>query len=366
MAGEISVSINDDTGSITTENVTTSTTPQTGENLELANDKTGETKSAPEKLEVSLPDKENASNNTGGDNEISKNNSNDNVEKKTDQDYDAAEIYKYLADTNVLPMIAVDKNFDFEDLSTAIETRINDTIISREKQFLETMPKKAADLFSHLRAGGEVSDFQAVHSNSYSNIPKQSLKDDTDLQNSIITDYYKKTTSWDEKSIKTAIDRMNTAGSTEKESTAMLKFLQDIELENQRDLAYNTKQQQLQIEQQHKELINNVTNTVLNTRDFLNIPLNMGTKNRILDNVINDVTRNKLNSNFEKYRVQLSMLDEFGFFDNPSKFLQNLGVEQKQNDGNKKQSYNMKRRPSIITKGKVRNLDKLFADPFKY
>lgn len=258
------------------------------------------------------------------------------VDLQSDDGYNVSEIYTFLKDSGIAPEVEDLNNIkDINDVARIIDEHrqkvINDTI----QKELEEYPQNYKDLFEYVKNGGKVDDFVNNYKDSYTDLDINSLRGNTELQEKAIFNYYKATTNWDDDFIKTNVDKFSNDEKVEMSKKAVLE-LKNIESYHKQQLIEQQQQQQQQAEEYRKQMINEYNKNIDEMKVLGNLELTIKDKNEIKDYLFNDVTYNKLNSDFEKYRLNLAILDKYGLLDDPSKLSEMIG-----SGSNKK--YNFKR-----------------------
>ncbi len=285
--------------------------PQSGDKLEIGNnDAPIEDGVNKEEVEVSSGEEEG----TNGE------------DRYDESSVDAGELSRYLQDEGILPKGDIGDDYSMDDFHDAMEDRITSGIKSGVESILAGAPKEAVDYFNHLKNGGSLQDYQRATSSDYGSVAAGALKDNVGLQGKVLFDYYKKTTGWDNAAIDSQVKMLTDSGVAETNATNALKHLQAREVEDRNELAYVTQQNRIREEAAQKAYVDKLQVDIMNTESFMGVNLSTAFKNDVIQNTMNDVTYNKLNADFDKYRHTLVMLDEMGVFDNPESFMGRVGI----------------------------------------
>ncbi len=250
--------------------------------------------------------------------------------------FDATEIYRFLQDNGIAPSVEnYDDIKDIDDVSKLIYNKQEELIEEKLQEQLNSTTNSYKDLFNHLRNGGKLDDFVNTYNDSYDDIQSSSLKDDDELQNKVIRDFYKNTTQWDNELIEANIAKLNDDEKTEFSKKA-LDNLKTIQAQKKQQLAQQEAQRQQQAQQQQQQQIDAYKKNITELKQVGELPVSVQDKQNIEKLLFNDVTYNKLATNFEDYRMNLVILDHLGLLDDPNQISQYAGKT-------KKKTYNFKK-----------------------
>ena len=274
--------------------------------------------------------------NTEVDNE--ENNNEENKENENNEDYDLNELYKFLKDSAIVQSTDTEENLEFNSINELSEYLYETQQKQIENKVQEEINKYTGtykDLFDFVKNGGKVEDFVQSYKDSYSTLDYAVVKNNSDLQYKILKDYYKQSTQWDNNMINKHLEKFSDDEIKEMSKSA-LTHLKDYEENSKKELL---EKQKAEIEQQNKyyaDLINNYENQLKEIDTFMGQQISQNEKNKIKNNLVNNVTYNKLVENFDKYRLTLVMLDNMGLIDEPQKIAEKF-------KNNSKTKYNFKK-----------------------
>ena len=262
----------------------------------------------------------------------------------SENDFDYGGMYDFFKDSGIVEEIE-DKTVikSWQDLSQMIYKKQETEIQTGIEQRLSTMNDTYKDLFTYLDNGGNLQEFVKTYNDDYDKVDASQLKDNDVLQDKIIYDYYKFTTQWDDKMIRTMMGKLNDDEKIGMAKTS-LHTLKQIQTQQKQELL---NQQQVQVAKQTEQktqLLSNYKQQIASLNKVGDLEMTVTDKKEIENLLFNDVTYNKLSNDFEKYRLQLVILDKFGLLDDINK-LTNI-IKQSPN-----KTYNVKRNNNESSKG---------------
>lgn len=240
-------------------------------------------------------------------------------ESGVEGDYNIGELYKFLNDSNIAPDIEnIEDIKTIDDLSNILQRNRTETVAEQVQRQLESKTSAYKDLFNYLDKGGNINTFLEQYNNSYDSVNETMLKDNGVLQDKVIYDYYKNSTRWDDTMIKTQMSKLNDDEKIEMSKT-MLNGLKQIEADNKATIITQQQESYQKQQQAQKELLGSYKEALNNMNEVGDLKLTPDNKKELENLMFNDVTYNKLNTDFEKYRMNLAILDMYGLLDDPGK-----------------------------------------------
>jgi len=243
----------------------------------------------------------------------------DNIEIQSPGEYDVNEIFRFLSENGVVDVGDTPPELNsIDDVAKYVYNNNQKLITEQVEKELNTYPQSYQDLFKYVKNGGNVQDFTNSYKDSYSTLDQSMLKGNTELQRKVMKDYYKTTTQWSDDMINTQLSKFND-DEISKLSKTTLSELKTIEQNKQLELK-NQQDKQIAKQQEDINLLMEVYHKSIDElKSIGNIPLTINDKKVIEDNLFNNKTYNKLTSDFEKYRMNLSILDSYGLLDDINK-----------------------------------------------
>jgi len=275
------------------------------------------------------------------------------------ENYDVNEIYNFLKDSGIAPEKEAELEFkSIQDLSNYISQKNNQIIEDRLKSELQQYPSQYQDLFEYLRNGGKVENFVNNYETTYSEIDISVLKNNIDLQKQVIEDYYRSTTQWNDKLINMTINKYSD-DEIKDLSKNMLEQLKTFEYQSKEELFKQQQKEQNEYKQYQQNLIMNYNKEIDQMNKIGDLELTIKDKSEIKDLLFSNKTYNKLSSNFDKYRLQLSILDKYGLLDDINKLSMIL------NTPNKNKNYNFKKNNNGNTNNDILEMNLLNSNDNK-
>jgi len=261
----------------------------------------------------------------------------DNTNNNEDgDDYDIEGLYNFFKDNNIVPDKPEGQTFEnINDLANFIFKNNSDLIEQGVQSQLEQVNSTYRDLFNYVKNGGDVQQFVNNYSNSYNELDVKMLSQNIDLQKQVVKDYYRNTTNWNDNMIDKQLSKFDDTEIAEM-SKQSLNTLKQIEINNKQQLIQQQQQQELQQKQYYDNLTIEYNKQLDELTKLGSHDITIKEKESIRSNLFNNVTYNKLSENFDKYRLNLAILDNYGLLDNPNALSEIIKTN--------KQKYNFKKK----------------------
>jgi hypothetical protein len=236
-------------------------------------------------------------------------------------DYGWKDVVKFAVDKGVFTDIKPEEldvlENSLEAFQDVLQNELAQGIEVAKQQWLQGIVNpQTQQLIQHLEAGGKVSDFQQVYASDYTSVKEETVLSAKDTMRNTVRDFYRKTTAWDDNKINKLIQRHEDLDELKDEAKSALVGLRNIEKQEREQLALQTQQQRIAQEQQEKQRVVFINNEINSLKEFAGIPINKKVRDQVISNVYEDRTFNKINSDLDKYRVRLAVLDSLGILDN--------------------------------------------------
>lgn len=239
-------------------------------------------------------------------------------------EYDVNAIYSFLRDNNIAPVLGNDDKIEnIKDIANYITQHNNKFIQDTIQQELSQYPQQYQDLFNYVKNGGRVEDFVQSYSTTYTELNPDMLKGNLDLQKQIMEDYYRYTTQWDDKMIKITVGKYND-DEVKDISKNMLEQLKGFEYQQKQQLFEQQQQQQAAVKEYWDNLYADYDKQINELNKIGDMDFTERDKVEVRDLLFNNKTFNKLNTEFDKYRLPLAILDKYGLLDDINKLSQLL------------------------------------------
>lgn len=236
-----------------------------------------------------------------------------------EKDYNYKEVVRYAIDKGIFTDTGLEELESLPEgldgLTTVLQKELKTGIDIGTQNWIDAINARSEGLVEHLLNGGNVNDYIKVFATDYNKINEQSILNDIQLQEKLVYEDYKESTTWSDDKISKYIAKLKDLDELKDEAKTSLKGLQDRSVQRRVELEQSTKKQKLQLEQQHAQRIAFINKTIADTSEFAGVKITPKLKNIVTENIMNDTTFNKINSNLDKYRVNLAYLDSLGLLD---------------------------------------------------
>ena len=245
---------------------------------------------------------------------------NDTQEQSVEEDeYDIEGIYNYLKDNGIAPELPENVELkSINDIANYIAQNQQQIIEQRIQEELNNYPEPYRDLFDYVRNGGDIETFIQNYRNTYSDIKATDLTNNISLQKKVVRDYYKVTTQWTDDMIEKHLNKFSDDEISDL-SRNSLEQLKQIEYQQKEQLKKQQEEQQRQIEEYRNNLIQEYKKQLSSLNKIGDIEISTQDKRVIEENLFADKTYYKIMDNFDKYRLQLAILDAYGILDDVNK-----------------------------------------------
>jgi hypothetical protein len=200
------------------------------------------------------------------------------MEESSDDDADidkkSSQYFKFLKDADLL---RIDESFNFDGsidgLQKALDITKENLKYEAELEFIENLPEEFKYALEHTRKGGSLMDFVSTMGEvDYSNLDF----DDVDTQRSVMRDYYKTTSNYNDAKIEKLIHLLESQGDLQNEAIDSANEL----IGMQQEYKLNFIEKQKEEEQRKKEEVQKQTNLLLSAVDGVST-MDIKRKNRI-------------------------------------------------------------------------------------
>lgn len=186
----------------------------------------------------------------------------------------SSQYFKFLKDAELL---RIDDNFEFDGsikgLQKALDITKENIKYEAELEFIESLPEEFKYALEHTRRGGSLMDFvSTVGEVDYTNLDF----DDLETQRSVMRDYYKTTSNYNDAKIEKLINLLESQGDLENEAIESANELAAIQAEYRQNFIERQKEE----EQRKKEEAQKQTHLLLSAVDNVST-MDIKRKNRI-------------------------------------------------------------------------------------